>query len=149
VASRLASPTILRSEGDTAFLDAIPDGEDGPRIEEAVLASLYGPPETVPVDADAMPPCSWDSNSRTLIRRPALLTGALAHRIEDHAHAVALSALHNNFLRVDKVSGVTAAMAAGIVDLPWNPRSIEAVLTMWENLKTGPWYERLVMLRRS
>ena len=146
VATRLASPVILRAEGDTAFLEASRD-ESGAGIDDGIFARLYGAPEDAGTEADALSQAPWDPKDRIRVRRPAWLTKALARQVEDHAHGLALSAMHHNFVRIDKVSGLTPAMAAGIVDTPWNLRSIEAVLAMWEKLKTGPWYERLVVLR--
>ena len=105
-------------------------------------------PEAAAVDTEPVFEAPWGPEDRVRVRGPARLTMALARRIEDHAQDLALSALYKNFVRVDKVSGLTPAMASGILDVFWNLTSIEAVLAMWQRLKTGPWYERLVVLSR-
>ena len=148
VASRLTDPVTLRAVEDIAFLEAVGD-EGGAGFDEDILARLYGVPEAAAVDAEPLIEAPWGPNDRIRVRTPARLTMGRARQVEDHAQGLALSALHKNFVRVDRVSGLTPGMAAGIVDVPWNLRSIEAVVTLWENLKTGPWYERLVVLSGS
>ncbi|HWF65600.1 MAG TPA: hypothetical protein VN685_13385, partial [Rhizomicrobium sp.] len=67
--------------------------------------------------------------------------------VEDYANGLALSALYSNFVR--ERGGKTPAMAAGITGVPWSIQHIADVIDMWTTLKTGPWYERVVLLRGS
>jgi hypothetical protein len=66
---------------------------------------------------------------------------------EDYAHGLALSALYWNFV-CEREDG-TPAMAAGIVDTPWSFQHVAELIDMWTSLKTGPWYERVVVLGES
>jgi len=53
---------------------------------------------------------------RMSMRRFTRLTNAFSKKFENHAHMVAIYAVHYNFLRIHKTLRVTPAMAAGIAD---------------------------------
>ena len=85
-------------------------------------------------------------NLRMHTRRFTRLTNAFSKKVENHAHSVALFATYYNFVRIHKTLRTSPAMAAGITKRLWEVSNIVEVLEIWERLKTGPWYERLVVL---
>ena len=71
---------------------------------------------------------------------PALSPASL-ERIADYADGLALSNLYHNFVR----GGRTPAMAAGILATPWSMDAVAGMIDLWEELKTGPWHERVAV----
>ena len=63
------------------------------------------------------------------------LPNDFSKRIENHAHSVALFAMHYNFVRIHKTLRTTPAMAAGITSRLWEIGDIVDVLEAWEELK--------------
>ena len=62
---------------------------------------------------------------RMSMRRFTRLTSALAKKVENHAHSVALHFMHYNFCRQHKsLSGISSAMAASATDRLWNIEDI-------------------------
>jgi hypothetical protein len=57
---------------------------------------------------------------RMSMRRFTRLTNAFSKKVENHAAAVALYAMHYNFCRVHQTLRVTPAMAAGLTDRVWS-----------------------------
>jgi hypothetical protein len=53
------------------------------------------------------------------IRRFTRLTNGFSKKVENHAYAVAIHYMHNNFCRVHQTLGVTPAMEAGLTDHVW------------------------------
>ena len=58
------------------------------------------------------------------MRRFTRLTNAFSKKIENHAHAVALHFMHDNFIHIHKTLSVTPAMAAGLTDKLWDVEDI-------------------------
>ena len=123
VADRFDHPLKLVSDRNSAWLDAL-EGDADCDIDVAILRSLFG--EHPQAKARSEEP---------------------SQAIEDHARAVALFAMHHNFIRIHKVSRTAPAVAAGVIEKPWQFSNIVDVLEMHQQLKTGPWYERLVVLK--
>jgi hypothetical protein len=61
-------------------------------------------------------------------RRFTRLTNAFSKKVENHAHAVALTMMHYNFCRVHKTLRVTPAMETGIADHVWSLEEVVALL---------------------
>jgi hypothetical protein len=49
----------------------------------------------------------------------AMNSNALSKKVENHACAVALHAMHHNFVRIHQTLKITPAMAAGVTDRLW------------------------------
>lgn len=141
---RLANPVVLVSDGYRAHLCA---GNDA---EYTVLQQLYGSPfETDQRYSPA--PCigsgrktlngSPDSNHVStsyiqrqnlmmrITRRPSteLMKKKFTDRVVSYEAALALHFMHHNFVRMDRTSCVTPAMAAGVTDRPWSVEDIVAL----------------------
>ena len=141
VAGRLTRPAELVVDDErNAYLEAT----DGARaIDESLLTDLYG----LPKDGGAAEPTAPTTDARHL-RCHALprLAPGFAALIEDHTHGLALAAMLNNFVRIRDELGTAPAVITALIDAPWQADNIADVLRMWRALRTGPWYERLVVL---
>jgi len=136
VASRLANRVQLTSDGHKAYLEAV-EGAFGADVDYAMLIKVYGAaPESAkgrysPADCtgiikkpiEGKPDPKHISTSyaerqnltmRMSMRRFTRLTNAFSKKFENHAHMVAIYAVHYNFLRIHKTLRVTPAMAAGV-----------------------------------
>jgi hypothetical protein len=120
---RLAHPVKLVDDRFNAYLEALEGAPDGD-IDVAILRKLFGEPP----QANARPE-------------------AASAEIARHARAVALFALYHNFVRIRRGPLTAPAAAAGVIEKPWTIANIVDVLEIRERLKTGPWYERLVVLK--
>jgi IS1 family transposase len=136
--SRLANRVQLTSDGHKAYLNAV-EGAFGADVDYAMLVKLYGAsPDSVkgrysPADCtgiiktpiEGKPDMAHVSTSyaerqnltmRMSMRGFTRLTNAFSKKFENHAHMVAIYAVHYNWLRVHKSLRVTPAMAAGLTD---------------------------------
>jgi IS1 family transposase len=136
LASRLATRVQLTSDGHKAYLEAI-EGAFGADVDYAMLVKLYGasadsakgrysPAECTGIkktEITGKPDMAHVSTSyaerqnltmRMSMRRFTRLTNAFSKKFENHAHMVAIYAVHYNFLRVHKTLRVTPAMAANL-----------------------------------
>jgi len=125
VAARFDHPLKLVRDSNSAWLDAL-EGDADCDIDVAILRELFG--ERLQAKARSE---------------------EVSDAIERHAHAVALFAMHHNFIRIHQAPRTAPAVAAGVIDKPWQFSNIVDVLEMHQQLKTGPWYERLVVLKNS
>jgi IS1 family transposase len=136
LASRLATRVQLTRDGHKAYLEAI-EGAFGADVDYAMLVKLYGasadsakgrysPAECTGIkktEITGKPDMAHVSTSyaerqnltmRMSMRRFTRLTNAFSKKFENHAHMVAIYAVHYNFLRVHKTLRVTPAMAANL-----------------------------------
>ena len=58
------------------------------------------------------------------MRRFTRLTNAFSKKVENHEHAIALFAMHYNFVRIHKTIRVAPAMAAGVSERLWTMEEI-------------------------
>ena len=167
LASPLANRVQLTSDSHKAYLEAV-EGAFGSDIDYAMPVKTYGPSGAgekryspaecigaVKHRIKGNPDPKYVSTSfaersnlnlRMHTRRFTRLTHAFSKKVENHAHSVALFAMYYNFVRIHKTLRTTPAMAAGITKQLWEVSNIVDVLEIWERPKTGPWYERLVVL---
>jgi hypothetical protein len=125
LAPRLDHSVKLVRDRDNAYLDAVEGAPECPvDVDILILRELFGD--------------HW---------QPECRSEAVAEKIEQHTCAVSLFAMHHNFVRVHATPRTAPAAAAGVIKAPWKVSNIVDVLQMWEQLKTGPWYERLVVLK--
>ena len=60
------------------------------------------------------------------------LTNAFSKKVENHAHALSIHFMHDNFVRIHKTLRVTPAMAAGVTNTLWDLPDMVRVLEEWE-----------------
>lgn len=135
--TRLANRVQLTSDGHKAYLEAV-EGAFGADVDYAMLVKLYGnAPENMkgrysPAECNGIkktriegkPDMAHVSTSyaerqnltmRMSMRRFTRLTNGFSKKFENHAHMVAIYAVHYNFLRQHKsLNKITPAMAAGL-----------------------------------
>ena len=70
------------------------------------------------------------------MRRFTRLTNAFSKKVENHAAAVALYAMHYNFCRVHQTLRVTPAMEAGLTDRVWSLPELVGLLDCEQALST-------------
>jgi IS1 family transposase len=149
VAGRLANRVQLTTDGHAPYLDAV-DAAFANDIDYAMLVKIYGssgederrysPAKCLGCTPHAVtgnPDPKHISTSyveranltmRMSMRRFTRLTNAFSKKVENHAAAIALYAVHYNFARIHKTLRVTPAMAAGIEKSPWEISDIVALL---------------------
>ena len=158
LAGRLTGRVQLTTDGHKAYLEAI-EGAFGCDIDYAMLVKLYGNapegPETRYSPANCIgarkdvitgePDPDYISTSyversnltlRMSSRRFTRLTNAFSKKVENHCHAVALFAMHYNFVRVHQTIRVSPAMEAKIADRLW---SIEDLCRLVPAPEAAPW----------
>jgi len=147
---RLANRVQLTSDGHKAYLEAV-EGAFGDDIDYAMLVKIYGaspesakgrysPAECTGAKKERItgkPAMEHVSTSyaerqnltmRMSMRRFTRLTNAFSKKFENHAHMVAIYAVHYNFLRIHKTLRVTPAMAAGLSDTVMDWADIVAMM---------------------
>lgn len=163
--SRLANRVQLTSDGHKAYLEAV-EGAFGGDVDYAMLVKIYGAsPESAkgrysPAECtgarkeriEGKPDMAHVSTSyaerqnltmRMSMRRFTRLTNGFSKKFENHAHMVALYAVHYNFLRIHKTLRVTPAMAAGLSQTVMNWTDIvEAMDADVPAKKRGPYKKR-------
>ena len=160
LAARLATRVQLTSDGHKAYLEAV-EGAFG--ADYAMLVKIYGaspdsakgrysPAEctgAIKTPITGKPDEKHISTSyaerqnltmRMSMRRFTRLTNAFSKKFENHAHMVALYAVHYNFLRIHKTLRVTPAMAANLSQtlLSW-PDIVEMMDADFVPAKRGPY----------
>ncbi|WP_295646784.1 IS1 family transposase [uncultured Methylibium sp.] len=142
---RLVSRIQLTTDGNKAYLDAVPEAFR--EIDYAMLVKIYGegpkedrrrysPSDFVRAEkrvVSGSPDLTQASTSyverqnltmRMGMRRFTRLTNGFSKKVENLEHAVSLHFLHYNFARIHKTLRVTPAMAAGISDHVWSLEEI-------------------------
>lgn len=162
LASRLATRVQLTSDGHKAYLEAI-EGAFGADVDYAMLVKLYGAsPESAkgrysPAECTGIKKTRIEGNPdlahvstsyaerqnltmRMSMRRFTRLTNAFSKKFENHAHMVAIYAVHYNFLRIHKTLRVTPAMAANLSQalMAW-PEIVEMMDADFQPKKRGPY----------
>jgi IS1 family transposase len=140
VASRLANPIQLTTDGFHCYLNAV-DAAFPHAIDYAMLVKMYGtPPEgerryTPAVclnaerkiirgnpDRDHINTSYVEKHNQTMrqnMRRYTRLTAGHSKKLDNHRFATALHFVHYNFARICSTVKMTPAMAAGIADHRW------------------------------
>ena len=151
LAPRLARRVQLTTDGLKVYLDAVDDAF-GANIDYAMLVKLYGEDKTQ--EQRYSPPKCNGTKRRTVqgnpdgdhistsyverqnltmwmgMRRFTRLTNALSlsKKVENHAHAIAVHFMYNNFGRIHKSLRVTPAMEAKVSDHVWSLEEIIGLL---------------------
>jgi IS1 family transposase len=165
LASRLKHRVQLTTDGQKAYLAAV-EGVFGSSIDYGQLVKVYGEGPTQdkrrysssefvtatrhkvagkPDDKHISTSYVERSNLtfRMSSRRFTRLTNGFSKKVENHAHAVALHAMHYNFCRVHKALRVTPAMEAGIADHVWELKDILNIMDAAQApKKRGPYKTR-------
>lgn len=150
LAGRLANRVQLTTDGHRPYLTAV-ESAFGTEIDYAVLQKIYGKPEQSPETRYSPAQCRGvrkevvngspdkDHVSTSFVERSNLtlrmcnrrftrLTNAFSKKMENHAHSIALFAMHYNFCRIHQSLRVTPAMAAGLTDHVWEAEEVVALL---------------------
>lgn len=169
LATRLATRIQLTTDGHCAYLKAVTDAFSGD-VDYAMLVKRYGnptgtkgherkysPAECTGATKEAIfgTPIMEDVGTshierqnltmRMGIRRFTRLTNAFSKKAENHAYAVALHFMHYNFVRTHKTLRMTPAMAAGLVESPWEVEDIIKLVEKAEDAapkKRGPYKKK-------
>lgn len=149
LAGRLRNRVQLTTDGLKVYLSAVEDAF-GADIDYAMLQKVYGadpdgekrysPAKILSSTTEAI---TGDPNPKHIstsyierqnltmrmsMRRFTRLTNGFSKKVENHAAAVALYAMHYNFARVHQTFRVTPAMEAGIANHVWSLEEIVALL---------------------
>jgi IS1 family transposase len=152
LASRLANPVQLTTDGHHVYLDAVA-GAFGNAIDYAMLVKLYGedhgavgperkysPGECVGARKEpkiGMPDRAHISTShverhnltmRMSMKRFGRLTNAFSRKIDNHIHALSLYFVFYNFTKTHKAHRMSPAMAAGVADRLWSMEDVVALI---------------------
>lgn len=169
LASRLATRIQLTTDGHGAYLKAVTDAFSGD-VDYAMLVKQYGdltgskgherkysPAECTGAKKEVIfgNPIMEDIGTshierqnltmRMGMRRFTRLTNAFSKKAENHAYAVSLHFMHYNFVRTHKSLRMTPAMAAGLVDSPWEVEDIVKLVEKAEEVvpkKRGPYKKK-------
>lgn len=166
LAARLATRVQLTSDGHKAYLEAV-EGAFGADVDYAMLVKLYGAsPESAkgrysPAECTGIKKTRIEGNPdlahvstsyaerqnltmRMSMRRFTRLTNAFSKKFENHAHMVAIYAVHYNFLRIHKTLRVTPAMAADLSKtvMTW-PEIVEMMDADFQPKKRGPYKKQV------
>ncbi len=163
LASRLANRIQLTTDGFPLYADAV-ERAFGGNVDYATITKVYGQPEEAqrrysPAEVigteiaivNGAPDKSHVSTSyverqnltiRRSCRRFTRLTNAFSKKVENHAFAFALHAMHYNFGRIHKSLRVTPAMQAGVTDHVWSMEEIAALVAPPVAKKRGPYKKR-------
>lgn len=146
--ARLANRVQLTTDGHKAYLKAV--AEVDLDVDYAVLNKIfatdyagpgrYSPPKCIgatknPIMGNPEPKLVNTSfaerqnlSMRMSMRRFTRLTNAFSKKFENHCHALALYFVFYNFCRVHKTTGVTPAMASGIVETVMKMSDVVALI---------------------
>lgn len=169
LASRVATRIQLTTDGHGAYLKAVTDAFSGD-VDYAMLIKHYGdatgtkgherkysPAQCTGATKEAIfgNPIMEDVGTshierqnltmRMGMRRFTRLTNAFSKKAENHAYAVALHFMHYNFVRTHKTLRMTPAMAAGLVESPWEVEDIVKLVEKAEDAapkKRGPYKKK-------
>jgi len=170
LASRVATRIQLTTDGHGAYLKAVTDAFSGD-VDYAMLIKQYGDPtgqkgherkyspaectgaikEAIfgKPDMEEVGTSHVERQNLTMrmgMRRFTRLTNAFSKKAENHAYAVALHFMHYNFVRTHKTLRMTPAMAAGLVESPWEVEDIVKLVEKAEDAapkKRGPYKKRV------
>jgi IS1 family transposase len=157
LSDRLANRVQLTTDGNKSYLDAV-ERAFGHDIDYAMLVKHYGPAPEGPQrryspaecigstigTVTGSPELAHVSTSyverrnltiRMQNRRFTRLTNAFSKKAENHEHAIALFAMHYNFVRIHKSLRMAPALAAKVTDKLW---SMEDVANMIEAAQPAP-----------
>jgi IS1 family transposase len=150
LASRLKHRVQLTTDGHKVYLNAV-DGAFGLDVDYAMLVKLYAA-DPKPEETRYSPAACIGSKKQAIIgdpnpkhvstsyaerqnltmrmsmRRFTRLTNAFSKKVENHAAAVALYMMYYNFVRTHQTLRVTPAMAAGVVERPFEIADIVGLL---------------------
>lgn len=125
LASRMANPIQLTTDGLTAYLDAVDDAFADWMVEHRILKRKY-PKQTTARTSYVE---RQNLTLRMRNRRYARATNAHSKKLENHAHSMALYFMNYNFVMPHQsLKGRTPAMAIGLADKPWTHTDIVALL---------------------
>ena len=169
LASRVATRIQLTTDGHGAYLKAVTDAFSDD-VDYAMLIKHYGdatgtkgherkysPAQCTGATKEAIfgNPIMEDVGTshierqnltmRMGMRRFTRLTNAFSKKAENHAYAVALHFMHYNFVRTHKTLRMTPAMAAGLVESPWEVEDIVKLVEKAEDAapkKRGPYKKK-------
>ena len=149
LATRLASRVQFTTDGHKVYLKAV-GGAFGANVDYAMLVKVYGessegqkrysPAVCLGCKKEnkiGNPDPNHISTSyveranltmRMGMRRFTRLTNAFSKKVENHAAALALHFMYNNFVRIHQTLRVTPAMAAGVTTKLWDIKDIVALL---------------------
>jgi hypothetical protein len=68
---------------------------------------------------------TWRMTNRRFTR----LTNAFSKKVENHRHAIALSMMHCNFVRIHQTLRCTPAMQAGVSDHLWSMEELAGLIS--------------------
>lgn len=163
--SRLANRVQLSTDGHKAYLEAV-EGAFGGDVDYAMIQKIYGtapdsakgrysPAECIGIKKERIegsPDPAHVSTSfaerqnltmRMSMRRFTRLTNGFSKKFDNHAHMVAIYAVHYNWLRIHKSLRVTPAMAAGLTDKLMIWADISAMMDAEaQPKKRGPYKKR-------
>lgn len=156
LAERLAHRVQLTSDGHKSYLQAVVDAF-GNDVDYSVLIKKYGqdhggggperrysPAVVIGIEKDPIigsPDPKHISTSfverqnltmRMSMRRFTRLTNGFSKKIENHACAVALHAMHYNFVRVHQTLKTTPAKAAGVTLRAWTMSDLVDMIEAFE-----------------
>lgn len=171
LASRVATRIQLTTDGHGAYLKAVTDAFSGD-VDYAMLVKHYGNPTGTKGHERKYSPAECTGATKEAIfgnpimedvgtshierqnltmrmgmRRFTRLTNAFSKKAENHAYAVALHFMHYNFVRTHKTLRMTPAMAAGLVESPWEVEDIVKLVEKAEDAKPktrGPYKKKAV-----
>jgi IS1 family transposase len=151
LAGRLANRVQLTTDGHKAYPEAV-EGAFGGEIDYAQLVKIYEndtgntsdvrycPGEHVESRKEVItgnPDWSAISTSyierqnltmRMRMRRFTRLTNAFSKKIENHEHAIAIYAMHYNYVRIHQSIRMTPAMKAGLTRKLWSLEDVVALI---------------------
>jgi IS1 family transposase len=150
VASRLANPIQLTTDGFHCYLDAVAAAFPN-QIDYAMLVKMYGTDPSLEAQRRYSPSICLSAESRVIcgnpdrehintsyverqnltmcthIKRFARLTNAHSKKLANHKHAVALHFMHYNFARICSTVRCSPAMQAGVSNHLWSMKEIAAL----------------------
>ncbi len=151
VAARLSNRVQLTTDGYRPYLEAVEEVFGG-GIDYAMLVKIYGPTpggtaetryspgecvgcEKRPIsgspDPDHISTSFAERQNLTMrmrMRRFTRLTNAFSKKVENHEHAIAIYAMHYNYVRRHQTHRLTPAMKAGLTSKLWSIEDVVALI---------------------